>query len=176
MARVDIKYTMEKEINNGFNLFIQRKSKQIKCTCFDEIHQTGNPECNICSGEGVLYRVQKEKAVLQKSPTASNAENTKTALGSIDQSEYNFYLRNEVHPKINDKIFLAVWNNGTPIELKQVLKIQKVDPIINNKGEILLYNIFAKNSPKHKKIGTAIIKKAKQENMKIGDGFYVRPI
>ena len=176
MARVYVKRMMEKEINNGLNLFIQRKSKQIKCTCFDEVYQTGNPECDICGGEGVLYIVQKEKAVLQKSFNKMNEENTKTSLGSVDQSEYNLYLKSEVNPKINDKIFLAVWENGVPIGLKQVLKIQKVDPIINSEGKILLYNIFAKNSPKHTKLGTAIIKKARQRNMKIGDGFYVRPI
>lgn len=176
MAKVDVQKTMNEEIKKGIDILIQRKSKKIKCSCFDEVYQTGDSNCRICLGEGILYKIQKEKAILQKGSDNSNSDIKKTELGNVNISSFNLYLKENIKPSTGDKIFIASWNYKNPTHLKRVLEIKKVDPIINNEGKNLLFKIVALNSPKDFKIGKAIIKKAGEKQLNYGEGFYVRPI
>lgn len=176
MAKVNVKKTMEKEIENGVDILIQRKSMKVKCSCFDELNKSGDSKCNICLGEGLLYKVQKERSIFQKNSPQSNSEIKQTNLGYINQSKFNLYLKANVKPSVNDKIFMASWQYDLPIELKRVLRIETVNPIIDNRGNTLLYDVQVKNDPKNFNIGKAIVKKTRDKKIRYGEGFYVRPL
>lgn len=64
------KILIDKESLSSKCLII-KKTNGMKCSCFDEGSNSGNPTCPVCLGTGQIFRVLEEEGYLTKSSSPS---------------------------------------------------------------------------------------------------------
>ncbi len=122
----------------GINVLYVRNCKFVRCTCFDDLNKTGDPDCPLCRGTGYFASIQKVKAIeSSNSAYSSNNAILKTSLGVTDQKNEIYYFQYNFNPKERDMILKVTWDkNGYPVDILQVLEITTVYEMRGDKGRI----------------------------------------
>lgn len=124
----------------GINVLYVRNCKFVRCTCFDDLNKTGDPNCKLCMGTGHFASIQKIKAI-ESSNSAYSSENSITSnpIGTTNQKNEIYYIRHQFNPKERDMILKVTWDKqGNPVDVLQVLEIVNVYEMRGDKGRVEL--------------------------------------
>lgn len=124
----------------GINVLYVRNCKFVRCTCFDDLNKTGDPNCKLCMGTGHFASIQKVQAI-ESSNSAYSSENslTSTPIGATNQKNEIYYIRHQYNPKERDMILKVTWDKqGYPVDVLQVLEITNVYEMRGDKGRVEL--------------------------------------
>ena len=82
----NVEINMRQEANSlinefGINVLYIRNCKYVRCSCFDDLNKTGDPNCKICMGSGYFASIQKTQAI-ESSNSAYSSENSITLSSS----------------------------------------------------------------------------------------------
>lgn len=130
----------------GYYVLLQRTSRKIHCSCWNEQSQEGNSKCTKCNGTGWLIKIERHKTRKQdgaNTPSKPNL-NQQVEVGNVWTSSSVFYLRHDVNPQVGDIIYEVGWNNNRPINLINAHQISHVEPCRGNHGRIEYYRITAR--------------------------------
>ena len=124
----------------GINILYVRNCKFVRCNCFDDLNKTGDPNCKLCMGTGHFASIQKSKAI-ESSNSAYSSENSikSNPIGTTNQKNEIYYIRQQYNPKERDIILKVTWDKkGYPIDILQVLEITNVYEMRGDKGRVEL--------------------------------------
>ena len=124
----------------GIHVLYIRNCKFVRCTCFDDLNKTGDPNCKLCMGTGHFASIQKVQAI-ESSNSAYSSENslTSTPIGATNQKNEIYYIRHQYNPKERDMILKVTWDKqGYPVDVLQVLEITNVYEMRGDKGRVEL--------------------------------------
>lgn len=129
----------------SISIFIIRKNKLTKCKCYNPLHRTGDANCKICGGSGMLNTIEKIEAIQQTMDTEDALQNTE--LGIVVSDLMCFYINHKDIPFEKDELLIVGYNEKKiPIDIKENYIIQSVQPLKGDNGRIELYKVFAKKS------------------------------
>jgi hypothetical protein len=140
-VEIDLRRDAELLTNEfGINVLYVRNCKFVRCSCFDDLNKTGDPNCKLCMGTGYFASIQKIKAI-ESSNSAYSSENsiTSTSIGVTNQKNEVYYIRHQFNPKERDVILKVTWDKyGNPVDVLQVLEIINVYEMRGDKGRVEL--------------------------------------
>lgn len=145
-AMLDIRKEHEL-LQNKFSIDILyiRTKNDIRCKCFNMLHQIGDSNCHICFGKGYPTTLEKTRAITHITKIQnSNNYALKTPLSMTDPTLLTFYMEYNRMPKLGDIIAIVGWNkSGEPQDVKKVCVVTSVDEIRGDKGRVELYSCNA---------------------------------
>lgn len=124
----------------GIHVLYVRNCKFVRCSCFDDLNKTGNPDCKLCMGTGHFASIQKIKTI-ESSNSAYSSQNAivSNSTGVTNQKNEIFYIRHQFNPKERDMILKVAWDkDGYPVDVLQVLEIINVYEMRGDKGRVEL--------------------------------------
>jgi len=113
----------------GIDVLYVRQCKYVKCSCFDDLNKTGNPDCPMCHGSGWFSSIQKVKAIESRNAQGaygSGSSLAKMDIGITDQMSEIFYIQQQYNPKERDFLLKVTWKDGMPVDILKVLEIINV--------------------------------------------------
>ena len=125
----------------GFDALYIRNCKFVRCSCFDDLNKTGDPNCPLCFGSGYFASIEKIKTI-ESSNSAYSSTNTiiNTDIGQTEQKNEIYYINYDLSPKARDFILKVTWDKfGNPIDIIQVLEIVGKYEMRGDKGRVELY-------------------------------------
>ena len=141
----NVEINMRQEANSlinefGINVLYIRNCKYVRCSCFDDLNKTGDPNCKICMGSGYFASIQKIQAIESSNSAYSDSNSiTQMPIGITDQKNEIYYIRHNLNPKERDYILKVTWDiNGNPIDIVKVLEIVNVYEMRGDNGRIEL--------------------------------------
>jgi len=140
--RSEVKEMIEE---SGIDILYRRKSKLIKCLCFNELHKSADPECEVCQGTGRMIAFEKIK--LFANPNAPNANNMNiisTDMGPMLNGTYIIVGDERSHLTIGDTIYMVGWEGRYPVTLHGVLEITSVNVMRQQNGRVEYYLGYGK--------------------------------
>ena len=141
----NVEINMRQEANSlinefGINVLYIRNCKYVRCSCFDDLNKTGDPNCKICMGSGYFASIQKTQAIESSNSAYSDSNSiAQMPIGVTDQKNEIYYIRHNLNPKERDYILKVTWDiNGNPIDIVKVLEIVNVYEMRGDNGRIEL--------------------------------------
>ena len=141
----NVEINMRQEANSlinefGINVLYIRNCKYVRCSCFDDLNKTGDPNCKICMGSGYFASIQKTQAIESSNSAYSDSNSiAQMSIGVTDQKNEIYYIRHNLNPKERDYILKVTWDtNGNPIDIVKVLEIVNVYEMRGDNGRIEL--------------------------------------
>ena len=141
----NVEINMRQEANSlinefGINVLYIRNCKYVRCSCFDDLNKTGDPNCKICMGSGYFASIQKTQAIESSNSAYSDSNSiAQMPIGITDQKNEIYYIRHNLNPKERDYILKVTWDiNGNPIDIVKVLEIVNVYEMRGDNGRIEL--------------------------------------
>lgn len=118
----------------GIDVLYVRNSRFVRCTCFDDLHKIGNPDCPLCFGSGYFSSVQKIKAISSQYRAYSyDGSLMTTPIGTTEQSNEVYYIQHLYTPKESDFLIKVTWDKeGYPVD---VLKVMEIINIYEMRGD-----------------------------------------
>jgi hypothetical protein len=132
----------------SINVLYIRNNKFVRCSCFNDLEKTGNPDCPKCFGSGYFASIQKFKAIESStSPYSSNNQTQAKPIGAIDYKEEVYYFDYTVTPKLRDYILIVTWKDNKPVDVIKVLEISNIYEMRGDNGRIEVYGAHITNKP-----------------------------
>lgn len=135
---------IEKEF--GVSILLVRCQNLTRCKCYDTLSKTGNSNCKMCGGTGMVNSIEHRKAIVQTLSTDNSMSPAPIGLMSTDTLLFHFGY--EINPMERDMILIVGFDkSGIPIDVKEVYVITTSDPIRGDRGRIEYYKVYAKMAP-----------------------------
>jgi hypothetical protein len=141
------KYFKRLLLKHGHAVYLVQFDRRIKCICYREKEQEGDPNCKICFGQGhpaKVFRYLTRSRLLDATTHSTRLEPP----GEASPHGYNFYFQHFVHPAKGDFVLEPASNEaGKLIGLKNVYVISHSEPEICNREQIEYYKVYARAQP-----------------------------
>ena len=140
-VEINLRHEAETLTNEfGINVLYIRNCKYVRCSCFDDLNKTGDPNCKLCFGTGHFASIEKIQAIeSSNSAYSSDSSITQLPIGVTDQKNEVYYIRHPFVPKERDMILKVTWDSqGYPIDIVKVLEIINVYEMRGDKGRVEL--------------------------------------
>lgn len=119
-----------------YEVLLQRTSKRIRCTCYNETYKEAHGKCPKCLGAGWLFKFEKHKVLKQDAIMSNDNGLIVTNLGFIDHGYATFYFSHEVPISKGDYLWEVSWKKGKPIKLNTLYKIKEASEQRGETGKI----------------------------------------
>jgi hypothetical protein len=163
----------------SINVLYIRNNKFVRCSCFNDLEKTGNPDCLKCFGSGYFASIQKFRAIESStSPYSSNNQTQPKPIGAIDYKEEVYYFDYSVAPRMRDYILIVTWKNNKPVDVVKVLEISNIYEMRGDNGRIEVYGAHITNKPDSVKQFNSFLKKLPEKALRIigKGGKYIWPM
>jgi hypothetical protein len=102
--------------DTGFYVLLQRQSKKIHCSCWNEKYQEGKHDCTLCGGTGWVVRIERHltRNMDANIPVAEPTMNQVSNVGRSAVQLTRWYFMHDVHPQIGDMIYEVTWDPKNP--------------------------------------------------------------
>ena len=133
----------------GHPILLQRSSRKIRCSCWNELYQEADSKCVLCNGIGWLVRIEKHLARRQDASVAVTRPNRvqDTLVGDVMTGANMFFVQHHVHPAVQDIIYEIGWDaKNNPINIISVHEINSVEPERGQRGRIEYYRVHTRLS------------------------------
>lgn len=130
----------------GHYVLLQRKSKSIRCSCWDAKYREPLSDCPICLGTGKISRIERHKIRRETAANIISLPNhlEATAIGRVGHDTRLFFMKHDVHPKKGDIIMEVGWDKNRPTHLINQYEISFADDMREHNGRIEFYQVTAK--------------------------------
>jgi hypothetical protein len=178
-SNVDINLRQELDSLNhefGISVLYIRNCKFVRCSCFDDIEKTGNPDCKRCYGSGYFASIQKFRTI--QNAVSSNSSNIDIKpIGAVDTKEEIFYFDYKVVPKERDFILKVTWKGNRAIDVVRVFEVTGVYEMRGDNGRVEVFGVHVDNRPDAVKDFNNVIKRFPDRAMNIlgKGGRYIWP-
>jgi hypothetical protein len=142
---------LRKEIHDiieetGHHVLLQRSSRWLRCSCWNEKYQEAEAGCSLCLGKGKVTRIERHKVRDQLATNIITLPEhiQRTAIGRIATDTRVIFMKHDTHPKIGDIIMEVGWNGQRPTHIIHQYEINYADPLREKKGRIEFYQVTAK--------------------------------
>lgn len=138
MYNIDLRKETETLLKDyGVDILYVRASKYAKCKCYDELFKSGNPKCRLCLGTGKLTVLEKATVFYN-----NNSYYTKqSGVGKYNAMIGEFIFKYDSDVTFNDLILIVGCKNNIIIDVKQVYKVNNVNPVRGNNGRVEYYEV-----------------------------------
>lgn len=145
---------------NGIYVLYRRKSKKIKCTCFNELHKSADPDCPVCEGTGRMVSFERIKVVVNPNNAGASSSSVQmTELGSAYSPKFIVVGNEQAHLTAGDIIYLVGWKGNYPVTINKVLEITFAEPMRQENGRAEYSLGYAKVNPEEIKRAQKVLKK-----------------
>lgn len=131
--RTEMKELIDK---TEYYVMLQRTSKKIRCSCFNNKYQEPGARCPKCLGTGRLFKFEKLKVFKQDYPGSPETAITKHPIGELSFGYKTFYFEHDTFPQQNDYIWEVAWDKNKPIKLNTLYRIQSTTELRGESGRI----------------------------------------
>lgn len=142
---------LRKEVNTiiedtGHYVLLQRRSRFLRCSCWNEKYQEPDNSCPICLGDGRVSRIERHKVRRELATNIITIPNAiqRTEIGRVATDTRLFFMKHDVHPKKGDIIMEVGWDKNKPTHLIAQYEISFADDMREHKGRIEFYQVTAK--------------------------------
>ena len=125
----------------GINVLYVNNCKFVRCTCFNDLNKTGDPNCKKCFGTGHFASVTKIPVIeSSNSPYSTTNGIRNLPIGTTDQKDEIYYIQHQYNPKERDMILKVTWDKkGNPVDILKVLEITNVWEHRGDAGRLELF-------------------------------------
>lgn len=141
--RQEVEGLIERE---GHYVLLQRTSRKIRCTCWNEKYQEADPNCPYCLGKGFVSRIERHKIRRQTAVNVIALPNNiqQTPIGQLSTDTRLFFFKHDTKPKKGDIIMEVGWRGQRPTHLITVYEISHADDMREHNGRIEFFQVTAK--------------------------------
>lgn len=143
---------------NAYEVLIQKTSRKIRCSCFNEKYNEPDTKCPKCIGTGWLFKFEKQKAFKQSA--SPSGQIVYTDIGTMLSGYNTFFFEHNVSIDEGDYIWEVTWKEDKPIKLVNLYKVQSVDRKRGPSGSIQYKLIYAQKEVLDKEFKNMYIGKA----------------
>lgn len=162
---IDLRKEMKKLLDNTkYKVLLQRTSKKIHCSCYNDKYHEGKAHCNKCLGTGYLFKFEKQKTFKQDYASSPDSAILFTEIGQFSYNTRTFYFSHDSNPQAKDYIWEVSWKGEKPIELKNLYRIKSVGEQRGVNGRIEFYVVVAELEVLDKDFRNNYIGKAWRDN------------
>ena len=164
IVQLDMRAQFAELLNDyGFWVLLQRNSKRIHCTCWNEKYQEGLSTHTPCGGTGWITRIEriqtrrKEAAITVTRPDLTQ----EASIGRVVTNEFYWYARWDTFPRAGDLLYEVNWDNTNairPVSLVKVHSINAVDEYRGDNGMVIYNTIATRQTTSNLKVENLIIR------------------
>lgn len=131
---------------NGHYILLQRASKKIRCTCWQEKEQEADPNCPICLGAGRISRIERHKVRRDTASATAQLPNAlqQTPIGHVASGTKVFFMKFDTQPKKGDIIMEVGWKGHLPTHLITAYEINYAEDLRGDHGRVEFYQVWTK--------------------------------
>lgn len=155
MMLLNLRQEIEKMIEEtGHYVLLQRTSRKIRCSCWNEKNQEADPNCVYCLGKGWVSRIERHKVRRQTAVNVISLPNNiqQTPIGQLSTDTRLFFFKHDTMPKKGDIIMEVGWKGQRPTHLIAAHEISHADDMREQRGRIEFFQV----TTKEKSIATPI--------------------
>ena len=144
-VNIDLRKEFDYMINNfGIPVLYVRRNKFVRCSCYNELHKCGDPNCKACLGSGFLNILEPKDTLKSYSRYNLNCME-QSPIGSIDTEDVVFNINFKQQPNKKDLIIQPLYDsNGLITGVDSVYEIYTKLNINGDSGRTELYTIGCK--------------------------------
>lgn len=145
---------------SAYEILIQKTSRKIRCSCFNEKYSEPDSKCPKCIGTGWLFKFEKQKAFKQSASAGTSGTIAFTEMGVITSNYSTFFFQHDTVIDEGDYIWEVAWKENKPIKLINLYKAQSVDKKRGESGSVQYKVVLAKKESLDKDFKNMYIGKA----------------
>lgn len=140
--------------DTGHYVLLQRTSRKIRCSCWNEKHQEADPSCPYCLGLGWVSRIERHKIRRQTAVNVISLPNNiqQTPIGQLSTDTRLFFFKHDTMPKKGDIIMEVGWKGQRPTHLITTHEISHSDDMREQNGRIEFFQVTTKEKSVDTKI------------------------
>jgi hypothetical protein len=135
---VDLRKEFDKFIEeNGHYVLLQRTSRKIRCRCWKEFEQEGDPHCKVCLGKGWISKIERHKTRYDSAIQIISRTNL-NQLGELGKSWVdgrNFYWKHDVQLQVGDVIFEVGWDPKNAHKPTHLIRAFEINDVYKYRGD-----------------------------------------
>ena len=147
--RIDLR----KEFNSilkeyGLRVILLSEDLSTRCSCYDNLHKSGNSSCQSCLGSGVISKARCVNVVYQSTYANPNNYMAMTEVGLSNNSTVTIYCDNSTKPKIKDKIMIVGRDSNNIFNtIVEMCVVMLCNEVRGDNGRIEYYELMCKATP-----------------------------
>lgn len=121
---------------NRYEVLLQRTSRKIRCSCFNEKYQEADSKCNKCLGNGWIFKFEKHKAFKQDYTGSPDTAILFTDAGQIEHGYKMFYFKHDTPISVKDYVWEVHWKKSKPSKLINLYRVRDISYLRGDNGRI----------------------------------------
>lgn len=129
---------------SAYEVLVQKTSRKIRCSCFNEKYSEPDPKCPKCIGTGWLFKFERQKAFKQSASAGVSGNVLIAEIGMVASGYSTFFFQHDAQIDEKDYIWEVAWKENKPIKLMNLYKAEGVEKKRGETGSIQYKVVMAK--------------------------------